>query len=65
MSDKRKNFQKLVVNRVRKALKMIKLVANLANKAHYDYSNSDAEKIIKALQNEVSLARARFRSKNT
>ena len=44
---------------------MIKLVANLANKGCYDYSKKDAEKIIRALTNELNIARARFKSKST
>ena len=65
MTLKEEKFRKLAESRVRKALKMIKLVANLANRAHYDYTRGDAQKILKALQDEVSAARARFNSKNT
>ena len=38
MSNKETKFKKLGESRVRKTLKMIKLVANLANKGRYDYS---------------------------
>ena len=65
MSSKETKFKKLGESRVRKTLKMIKLVANLANKARYDYSKRDADKIIRALTNELTAARARFKSKST
>ena len=65
MSNKAIKFKKLGESRVRKTLSMIKLVSNLANKGRYDYSKKDAEKIIRALTNELSIAKARFKSKNT
>ena len=65
MLNKEAKFKKLGESRVRKTLKMIKLVANLANKARYDYSKRDADKIIRALTNELTAARARFKSKST
>ena len=64
MSNKAIKFKKLGESRVRKTLGMIKLVSNLANKGRYDYSKKDAEKIIRALTNELSIAKARFKSKN-
>ena len=65
MLSKEAKFKKLGESRVRKTLKMIKLVANLANKARYDYSKRDSDKIIRALTNELTAARARFKSKST
>ena len=55
MLSKEAKFKKLGESRVRKTLKMIKLVANLANKGRYDYSKKDSEKIIRALTNELNL----------
>ena len=65
MLNKEAKFKKLGESRVRKTLKMIKLVANLANKGRYDYSKKDSEKIIRALTNELNAAIARFKSKST
>ena len=65
MSNKETKFKKLGESRVRKTLKMIKLVANLANKGRYDYSKKDADKIIRALTNELNAVKARFKSKST
>ena len=65
MTEKEQRFKTLAESRVKKALKMIKLVSNLANKAHYDYTKSDTQKIVKALHDEVTGVRTRFNSKNT
>ena len=65
MLSKEAKFKKLGESRVRKTLKMIKLVANLANKGRYDYSKKDADKIIRALTNELNAVKARFKSKST
>ena len=35
--DKKKEFIKLANKRVNKAIKLIQLIGNLSNKAHYDY----------------------------
>ena len=65
MNDKEKKFKLLAENRVRKTLKMIKLVGNLANKTHYEYSKAEADKITNALQNEITSVKSRFKSKRS
>ena len=65
MKEKEENFRKLAESRVRKALKMIKLVGNLANRTHYEYSKAEADKITNALQNEVTSIKSRFKSKRS
>ena len=64
MSKKNDKFKELAENRVRKAIKLLKLIGNLANKTHYDYSSHDANKIISVLRNEVKNIETRFKSKN-
>ena len=44
--SKKEKFKELAENRVKKALKLLKLIGNLANKTHYDYSTQDSNKII-------------------
>ena len=63
--EKEENFRKLAESRVRKALKMIKLVGNLANRTHYEYSKMQADKITNALQSEVTSVKSRFKSKRS
>ena len=59
--DKKKEFIKLANKRVNKALKIIQLVGNLSNKAHYDYEDKQSNKIISALEFEVKSMKERYK----
>ena len=61
--NKSENFRKLAKSRVNRAINMIRLIANLGNKAHYDYTSEQARKIVNALQSEVSNVKIKFNSK--
>jgi ABC-type Fe3+-hydroxamate transport system substrate-binding protein len=60
--DKAKKFVELANKRVNKAIKDIKLVSNLSNRQNYEYTEEQAKKIIKALQNEVDQVKQSFLS---
>lgn len=62
MSGKSKSekFIELANKRVNKTIKDLRLVANLANKKNYDFSEGQATKIIKALQKEVDSVKHAF-----
>ena len=62
-NDKAAKFKELARNRVNRAINMIRLISNLGNKAHYDYTGDQVSKIIKALENEVRSAKFKFNSK--
>lgn len=62
--DDRAKFVKLASSRVTKALKDIKLIANLANRSNYDYTDEDVAKIFKALNEEIAACRKRFELSN-
>lgn len=57
---KRDRFVRLAVKRVNRAIKDIRLVANLSNKAAYEFTDEDVRKIAKALQKELDMLKARF-----
>lgn len=59
--DPRERFVDLANKRVTNAIRQIRLVGNLANRRAYDYSDADAKKIIRALQQEVNVLKERFR----
>ena len=59
----RKKFVDLAEKRVKRALKDLKLIGNLSNKSNYTYSDEDAKKIYKVLQNALNEVKARFESK--
>ena len=65
MKEKKINFEKLAVSRVNKAVKLLRLISNLANKSHYNYSQQDVDKIVVALSNEVKNIKEKFNSKNS
>lgn len=55
-------FIELANKRVNKAIKDIRLVGNLSNKAVYSYDEDQAKKIIKTLQKELDSLKAKFGS---
>jgi hypothetical protein len=65
MNEKKIKFTELANTRVNKAIKLLRLISNLANKSHYNYSQEDADKIIIALNNEIKNIKEKFNSKNS
>jgi|TARA_A100001035_G_scaffold28937_1_gene19440 hypothetical protein len=61
--EKSDKFRELAESRVNRAINMIRLIANLGNKAHYDYSADQAKKIVNALEAEVRNVKTKFNSK--
>lgn len=64
-NEKKIKFEELANSRVNKAIKLLRLISNLANKSHYSYSQSEADKIVNALSSEVKNIREKFNSKNS
>ena len=60
MRDKRAKFVELANSRVGRTIKDLRLVGNLSNRAAYEYSEDDARKILRALQREMEVLKARF-----
>ena len=60
MNTRSDKFIVLANNRVNKVIKQLKLVGNLSNKSHYDYSEEDAKKIILAIESEVKNLKQKF-----
>jgi hypothetical protein len=61
MNEKRREkFVELAERRVNNALKQMKLIGKLANKSNYSYSEKDAKKIIKALNDEIRILKVKF-----
>jgi hypothetical protein len=59
--DPRERFIDLANKRVNRAIKDLRLVGNLSNRRVYKYDETDAKKIIRALQAEIDGLKARFR----
>jgi len=60
MKSKRDSFVRLANARVNKALDALRLVGNLSNKANYEYTTEDAEKIVEALRVAVQECKKKF-----
>lgn len=60
MKDKRGKFVELANNRVSRAIRDLRLIGNLCNRAAYDYTDDDVRQIVRALQQEVEAVRSRF-----
>tara|TARA_Y200000002_G_C22430957_1_gene557985 strand:- start:395 stop:616 length:222 start_codon:yes stop_codon:yes gene_type:complete len=58
-SDK---FKTLANARVNKVIKLMRLIGNLANKSHYEYTNKQSKQITDALQSELNLIKTKFRN---
>ncbi|MGD9883058.1 MAG: hypothetical protein AB7U95_23385 [Reyranella sp.] len=59
-SSKRSRFVRLAEKRVAKAIKTIRAIGALSDRARYEYSERDAEKIVLAFETEVSDMKTRF-----
>ena len=60
METKRDRFVRLAEARTNKIIDMIRLLGNCANKANYDYTDADVQKIFNALEKEIKLAKTKF-----
>jgi hypothetical protein len=59
---KRAKFVQLAENRTVNAIKAIRVIGKLGNKAAYEYSEADVAKIVRALSKEVEALRLRMLS---
>ena len=62
MNEREKKFINLAEKRMNKLIKQIRLVGNLSNKRNYQYSDVQANKIIRRLNMEFSNLKQRFRN---
>lgn len=60
--SKRQRFERLAEKRVTEALRRLRLVGNLANRANYEYSDDQVRQITDALDAELRQLKSRFRS---
>lgn len=60
--DKSAKFVELANKRVNRAIKDLSLIANLANRQNYEYSDEQAKKIVKSLQHGVDGVKQSFLS---
>lgn len=57
---RREKFIRLANRRVNRALDDLRLIGNLANRTHYEFTEDDVRKIIKYLEDEVKNVKQKF-----
>lgn len=62
-TEKRDNFRKLAATRTDAVLEKIRILSNCANTQLYEYSESDVNKVFKAIDDQLNIARARFKKR--
>ena len=62
MKEKREKFVELAEKRMTRALKDMRLVGNLSNRNNYSYTDSDVQKIVSTLEQEVKNLKSKFSS---
>jgi ABC-type Fe3+-hydroxamate transport system substrate-binding protein len=62
MKNREKKFIELAEKRMTRLIKQIKLVGNLSNKSNYIYTDKQANKIIKTLNDELNDVKQKFRN---
>lgn len=60
--EKKDRFKRVAESRTQKILDMMELLGNCSNKNNYDYSEADVKKIIKVLEEELSVLKKKFES---
>lgn len=56
-------FRRLAEKRVIRTIRDIRLIGNLGNRNNYEYTADEVDKIFRALEKELKLARAKFDSR--
>jgi len=59
--SKLQRFERLAEKRVTEALRRLRLVGNLSNRANYEYSEDHVRQLIEALEAELKQLKNRFR----
>lgn len=58
--DKRAKFVELAEKRTVNAIRAIRTISKLGNRAHYDYDENDVRKIVAALNKEIEALKAKM-----
>ncbi|MEL3962563.1 hypothetical protein MKZ01_15180 [Lysinibacillus endophyticus] len=60
--EKKDRFKRVAETRTQKILDMMELLGNCSNKNNYEYTQEDVRKIMKALEEELSVLKKKFES---
>ena len=62
--SKIQKFERLAQKRMTEALRQLRLVGNLSNRANYDYSDGHVKQMLDALESEIKQLKNRFRQED-
>lgn len=65
LGRKREKFVELAEKRVNNAIKQLQLIGNLSNTGNYEFSESDYQKIFRAIDSEVREMKRKFTEAST
>ena len=65
LSEKRRRFLDLAEKRTQIVLDKLRVLGNCSNRQAYEYSDEDVEQIFAAIQEQVTLTKARFQDRKT
>lgn len=60
METKRDKFVRLAETRTNKIIAMLRLLGNCSNRANYDYSEVDVQKIFNAIEKELKITKSKY-----
>ena len=60
MSEKEERFIRIAEKRTNKILEQIRLLSNCSNKNNYSYDDYQVDKIFKAIEKELDLAKKKY-----
>ena len=60
--DRAQRFKRIAIYRTNEVLNKIRLIGNLSNKANYDYTEDEVNKIFSAVETQLKIAKAKFSS---
>lgn len=61
--DRAQRFKRIATYRTNEVLDRLRLLGNLSNKANYDYTEDEVNKIFSAIESQVKVIKAKFSSK--
>jgi len=61
----RQRFVRIAPKRVERLLREIRLIGNMANRNHYDYTEEEVGKIFNTIESEVKIAKGKFSFRKT
>ena len=64
MSDKNQKFIELAEKRVNRAIKDLRLIGNLSNKNNYAYTDTQVQKVLSTLEQELKMLKAKFSTRS-